>query len=70
MQRTVLEEFGSKATGFTAEKWFMPVDDPIESITRMALVWHTNGKEHVVLISPHYAARLALCLMEYAERST
>ena len=52
IDRTVLLGFPSIASAqFTVERWFLPMDHQIESVTRTALVWHTDDHEYVALLN-------------------
>ena len=68
LSRTTLLAFPSgDTTIFTVEKWFLPLDDEVESLTRAALVWHHPTKESVVLLSPTAALQVISALLPLSD---
>ena len=66
MQRTVLLNMGGVEQGFSVEEWLLCLDHEVESLTRLALVFHQDCGDAVVLVSPDYARKLAVVLMGFA----
>ena len=65
IQRTVLYEAGGEDCGFTVERWFIVLpDDPRESVSRIALVWHGEDKESVVIIGPTQVMEIVTAMVK------
>lgn len=66
VERRTLLNMGGVEAGFSIESWWLPLDHEMESLTRLALVFHQERGDAVVLVSPEYARKLAVILMGFA----
>lgn len=52
VQRTVFFSVDAGETTFSVERWWLPVDHPVESLQRVALIWEQAGDAQVILLAP------------------
>jgi len=69
MNRMPLLTFGGVGAGFSVESWFLPIDGPVECVTRVALIFDdADENAKVVLLGPGAARELAEVLLKFADK--
>ena len=67
MNRTPLLTFAGVGAGFSVESWFLPIDGPVECVTRVALIFDDgDDNAKVALLGPGAVRQLIDVLTDFA----